>query len=263
MNNAEAQIQPRQKFLALFWGMIRKPRWTFENSTIRTSRSWILMAILSTVLLVLPIIAAAPITAEQARQAVQVGLESQGESGQALPPEMEGQISQFATNPLFTVVFPSVVALVFLWLGWLVWAGGLHLISTMVGGDSHFGQMWRTVVWSWLPFALRSLLQFVFILLTGQVIAYPGLSGLVADQRSVSEIIASPPSPGQLVLRSLLARIDLFLLWNLILLIVGVAVTARLSSRKAILITMGIWIVLTLLGILPTLLSGLAFSQSF
>lgn len=263
MNDVEAQVQPRQNIFALFWGMIRRPRWTYENTTIRVNRSWILMAILTMVALVLPIIAAAPITSQQAREAVQAGLESQGESGSNITPEMEGQISQFATNPLFTVVFPSVLRMVALWIGWLVWAGGLHLISTMAGGNSQFGQMWRTVIWSWLPFAVRGLLQFGFILLTGEVITNPGLSGLIADQRSVSEILAAPPSTGQLILRSILSNIDLFLIWNLILLIFGVAITARISRRKASFITLGIWIGLTIIGLIPALFSGFALGQSF
>lgn len=265
MSNAEAQVKPlpHQNFFALLWGMIRRPRWTYENSTIRIDRSWILMSILTMVVLVLPIIVAAPITSQQAREAVQAGLDSQGESGSNITPEMEGQISQFATNPLFTIVFPSVLRMIALWVGWLVWAGGLHLISTMAGGNSQFGQMWRTVIWSWLPFAVRGLLQFGFILLTGEIIVNPGLSGLVADQRSVSEILAAPPSTGQLVLRSLLSNIDLFLIWNLILLIFGVAITARISRRKATFISLGIWIGLTIIGMIPTLLSGLALGQSF
>ncbi len=263
MSDIEAQVQPRQNFFALFWGMIRRPRWTYENTTIRVNRSWILMAVLTMVALVLPIIAAAPITSQQAREAVQAGLESQGESGSNITPEMEGQISQFATNPLFTIVFPSVLRMVALWIGWLVWAGGLHLISTMAGGNSQFGQMWRTVIWSWLPFAVRGLLQSGFILLTGEGITNPGLSGLIADQRSVSEILAAPPSTGQLVLSSILSNIDLFLIWNLILLIFGVAITARISRRKASFITLGIWIGLTIIGLIPALFSGFALGQSF
>lgn len=263
MSTAEAQIQPRRNFFALFWGMVRRPRWTFENSAIRTNRAWIFMALLTMVMLILPTIAAAPITAQQAREAVQLGMESQGENAPPISPEMEGQISQFATNPLLTVVFPSIFTLIGLWVGWLFWAGGLHLVSTMAGGNSHFGQMWRVVIWSWLPFAVRGLLQFGFILLTGETITNPGLSGLVADQRTVSELLAAPPSTGQLVLQSLLTRIDLFLIWNLFLLIFGVAISARVSGRKAALITLGIWIVLTLIGLIPVLLSSFAMGQSF
>jgi hypothetical protein len=263
MSTEDASAGPSQNFLVLLWDMIRRPRWAFENRGIRKNRGWILMAIMTMVAIVLPIIAAAPITTQQAREAFQASLESQRESGQTISPEMEGQISQLATNPLFTVVFPSVVTLTLLWLGWLVWAGGLHLVGTMTGGESQFGEMWRTVVWSWLPFAVRGSLQFAFILLTGEVIAHPGLSGLVADQRPVSELITAPPSTGQLMLQSLLSKIDLFLVWNLALLILGVSITARLSNRKAIFITMGVWAVLVLLGLLPTLLSGFALSQSF
>jgi len=70
------------------------------------------------------------------------------------------------------------------------------------------------------------------------------------------------PSTGQIAASSLLSHIDLFLFWNLALLVIGTVVVSRISGRKATAIVLGIWVVLTLLGLLPALV-GLLVSRSF
>jgi hypothetical protein len=117
------------------------------------------------------------------------------------------------------------------------------------------------VVWAWLPYGLRGLLQTLYILLSGQLIVNPGLSGLVRSEPSVGEAVLAPPSAGQTFLTTFLSRIDLFLVWNLILLVIGVAVTTHLSRRKAALVTLGVWVVLTGLSLLPALVGGLFAAQ--
>ena len=82
------------------------------------------------------------------------------------------------------------------------------------------------------------------------------------ETRSISEMVLAPPGLGQMVLVAFLSRIDLFLFWNLILLVIGVAVTTRLPRRKAALVTLGVWLLLTALGLLPALVGGF-FAQQF
>jgi hypothetical protein len=125
------------------------------------------------------------------------------------------------------------------------------------GGRSTFGALFRMVVWTWWPYVLRGLLQTGYILGTGQLITNPGLSGFVSRAPSVEEMMAAPPSLGQLALSAFLAQIDLFLLWRLALMVVGVVVVMQLRRRKAIAIVLGIWLLLTGLGLLPTVVGGL------
>jgi hypothetical protein len=105
------------------------------------------------------------------------------------------------------------------------------------------------------------LLQTVFILLTGSLIENPGFRAW-KRQLDATEMIAAPPTTGPDGASILLGRVDLFLLWNLALLVTGVIAAARISRRKAILITLGVWIVLTLLGLVPVLVSG-SFARGF
>jgi hypothetical protein len=55
---------------------------------------------------------------------------------------------------------------------------------------------------------------------------------------------------------------DLFLVWNLILLVIGVVVVTRLSRSKAILVTLVVWVLLTALNLVPTLVSSLFAQQA-
>jgi hypothetical protein len=132
----------------------------------------------------------------------------------------------------------------------------------VLGGRSTFGQMFRMVLWTWLPQALRGLLQTVYILVSGELITNHGLSGLVQDSRSVAEVIAAPSSLNQMLLVGFLSKVDLFLVWHLVLLVIGMRVFTRLPRGKAILATLGVWILLTALGLVPTLVGGLFALQS-
>jgi hypothetical protein len=188
-------------------------------------------------------------------------LEAQPGGMGRLTPEMEQQALASSANPLLITVLPALMQVVSVWVGWLLWAGGLSLLSTMTGGKSSFRPLWPLVVWAWLPFGLRGLLQSAYILATGTLIANPGLSGLVLAQETASDILAAPPGPGLLALQSFLGRIDLFLIWNLALLGIGLAVASRLTRRKSLLVVLGLWLVLTLLGLAPAIISGAMLSQ--
>jgi len=266
MSEANAAPPERRGPPRLLWGMIVRPRATLEYLRERGGRSWWLPALLAALLVILPIVVTAPITAQQSREAVAAAQERWGEQqGMERSAEEQAQMEQamsMAASPLITTVFPAVGSVVGLVVGWLVWGGALYLAGMALGGRSTFGHMFRMVVWTWLPYALRGLLQTVYILASGQIITNPGLSGLVQEARPISEMVITPPSLGQTILVAFLSRIDLFLVWNLILLVIGVTVVPRLSRRKAALVTLGVWLLLTALSLLPALIGGF-FTQQF
>lgn len=249
---------PRQTPLAHFWAMIRRPRSALVALRESSRPSWIWIALVTLILSILPLLVAAPITARVAAEAIQETMDRQAELGQEITPEMQAQAAQFSTSPIFTMLLPGIARIFGLVLLWLAWSGSLHLLSTITGGSNSFRQMWRAVVWSWIPFALRGLLQTVFILATGELITRPGLSALVAPNETGAgaESALQIPGTGELFLSGVLGQIDLFVVWNLILLVLSVEITARISRRKSILITLGVWVVLVLLSVLPALVTG-------
>ena len=253
----------RRGILRLLWGIIVRPRATLSHLCEHEVRTWWVPALLAVLLFVLPILVSAPISMEQAREALLVTQEQLEErQGMELSAEQRAQMESMATSPLLIVVFPSVLRAVGQIVSWLAWAGALYLAGIALGGRSTFSQMFRVVVWTWIPYILRGALQTIYILLSAQLIANPGLSGLVQDSRPIAEVVAAPPSLSQILIVALLSKVDIFLFWNLILLVIGVRVVTRLPWRKAILATLGVWILLMALSLIPTLVSGLFAQQA-
>jgi hypothetical protein len=265
MSEMDATAPERRGTIRLLWGMIVRPRSTLEYLSQHGGRTWWVPAILAVLLLLFSIIVAAPITARQAREAVQATQEQLRERlGTGVSAEQQAQIEQsmsVAASPLITVAFPAITGVIGRVVGWLVWAGALYLVAMALGGRSTFGQMFHIVVWTWLPYVLRSLIQTIYILATGQLIANPGLSALAGETRPVAEMLSAPPGLGQTLLKAFLSKLDLFLVWNLVLVVVGVAVVTHLPRRKAVLVTLGVWLLLTALSLLPVLVGALLAGQ--
>lgn len=253
----------KRSLFSLLAGIITRPRATFQYLAREGRRAWWLPALLAILMAILPIIVAAPINTRKALEALEA---TQGIlDPQTLSPEQQQQMEQaqkIVTSPLIITVFPSITAVLGLVVGWLVWAGALYLAGMVLGGHASFGNLFRMVVWAWVPYALRGFLQTLYILLTGQIIAHPGLSGLVADNRPVGEMLTAPPTPGQLLASAFLGRIDLFLFWNLALLVLGTVAVTRLSARRATALVIGIWAIFTLIALIPVLISGLFMGRS-
>lgn len=248
--------------LRLLGGIFVRPRATFRAINEEGRRAWWLPALLAALMVVLPIVVSAPLRAQQQREAVAA---VQSQFGEDVSPEQREQMEQamrVVSSPLVITVFPSVGALVGVIFGWLAWAGALYLAGMAVGSRASFGALFRTVVWAWTPYTVRGVLQSLYILATGRLITNPGLSGLVLDSQSVKDVLAAPPTPGQMVAAAFLGRVDLFLFWNLALLVVGTMVATRLSTRKATALVLGIWLLLTGLSLLPTLVSAAFMGRS-
>jgi hypothetical protein len=249
--------EERRGFLRLLWGIIARPRATLMYVSERGRRTWWLPALLIVLLLAAPIVVSGPIRTRQMREEMRAAQEEMAERiGQQLSEEELERAQSITASPMITVVFPTVSRVAGQAAGWLIWAAVLYLASMALGGRSSFGQMFPVTVWSRLPYALRGLLQTIYILVSGQVIENPGLSGLAQPAPSAAEIIATPPSTTERLLAAFLSHIDLFLIWHLILLVMAVAVASRLSRRKSALITLGMWIILTALSLVPTLAGG-------
>jgi Yip1 domain len=137
-------------------------------------------------------------------------------------PEMQNnymQAQQATQGSVFLYVFPLVGALASLWVGWILLAGLLHFGSTLLGGRGSMQSALNIVAWGGLPFALRDLLRIIFMISTGHAIVSPGLSGFASSAGFVSQ---------------LLMRVDIFLIWNLILMIIGFGIAEGLSRGKAV-----------------------------
>jgi hypothetical protein len=178
---------------------------------------------------------------------------------QNYPPEMQAQTlqaAQVSQGPLFIYVFPAVLALGKVWIGWMLVGGLLHLVLTLIGGRGNTGAAMNLVAWSALPFALRDLLRIIVVASTHTLINNPGLSGFA-------------PAGGRaaLFLGKLMASFDIYLVWHILLLVLGVRLATGLGRGKtwtAVLITILLGVFLEAsFGFLASLLSGMSVTRPF
>jgi hypothetical protein len=168
-------------------------------------------------------------------------------------PDMQNnfmQAQQATQGTAFVYIIPLVLVLAGLWLGWLILSGLLHLGSTLLGGRGSMQSALNVVGWANLPFMLRDVLRVIFMLLAGHAILSPGFSGFAGGGGSM------------IFLAKILSRVDLFFLWNAILLIIGFGIADGLPRNKAII---GVVIVLLIIllalagvGALTSSLGGLS-----
>ncbi len=147
-------------------------------------------------------------------------------------PEQQAQILkalEATASPVFLYLFPGVLALVTVWLGWLLTAGLLHFALTLLGGRGAVGTSLNLVGWAGLPLVARDLVRTAAMVSTGELIALPGLSGFVT--------VASGSKA--LFLSSLLSYVDVYLLWLIVLIVIGARRASDLPLGKSVLAVVG------------------------
>jgi len=142
-------------------------------------------------------------------------------------PEQQAQYMQAIQStqgPVFVYVFPALSALLGIWLGWLLVGGLLHLVMTMLGGRGGTMGAMNLVAWAALPFALRDLVRAAALVINRQPINNPGLAGFGPAEASgfAAYLVAWLPI------------IDLYLIWHILLMVVGVRAASSLTMSKAI-----------------------------
>jgi hypothetical protein len=170
-------------------------------------------------------------------------------------PDMQSnymQAQQSMQGPVFSYVIPLIIALISLWLGWLILSGLLHLGSTLLGGRGTMPGALNVVAWASLPFAIRDVLRILFMLISGRSIQSAGLSGFAGDSVFLAQI---------------LAQVDLFYIWYCILLVIGFGFSENLTRNKVI-IGVSVLIIVVILvqagiGTATSSISGLAFQRPF
>ena len=230
----------------LLFGIVDRPTATFVAVLAR--RKWWMWAIPLLVILLcmaVMIVARAPYDVELARQQMQRQLDSMpADQAQAV---RAGGMETFTSLPfiLATGLGVGAVALI---IGVVAQAAVLYFGSLVAGGEVNFGQVFTMSVWTRLPSAVNSLTLAGFTLIAGRTVRYAGLSALVA----VGDLMKDGRNP----MVALLGQIDLFWLWHLLLVGLGLSVVARFSRLKALVLTL-IYAVLSLaVVVLPTLLFG-------
>ncbi len=229
--------------MALFWGMVVRPRATLTYLRDAGGLSWLWPAGLAMVVLVASMALVAPIS----RRAAQAEMDAMRERfGENMTPAQQAQIEQMAQlvgSPLFTVVIPAITGVIGLAVGWLIRGGALYLLGLLFGGKPKFGPMFRMAVWTSLPNVLRQWVTTAGTLATGRVLT-SGLAFLAP-----APVAGTIPEVGPGLWRAFLGGIDVYWLWAMALTTIGVAVTASFSLRKGLVVTLVYWLLTLLLSL--------------
>jgi len=148
-------------------------------------------------------------------------------------PEMQAQYMQAVEatkSPVFVYVLPVIIGLVTVWLGWVIISSLLHLSFTLVGGRGTNASALNLVAWASLPFSLREFFRIIYLLVAQHPIVSAGLSGFVP----VTE------NGGLVFVSALLSLTDIFLIWYIVLLIIGAKRTETITGTKSLAVVLTI-----------------------
>lgn len=137
--------------------------------------------------------------------------------------------------PLATVLIRMGERLARLLGAWALWGVGLYVAGALLSSEAPGGAVVRLLLWSWLPYIVRGLVQAAYMALSHDPIFNPGLSGLLVDN--------TPPAMGQfeyvMVPRSarlgatVLSYVDVYLVWHLALLLIGLPRFTKVPRKWA------------------------------
>lgn len=244
--------QPARRFdFARLKAMLLRPRQVFQEMASEARATWLTPMLVLTVTAILVVIVAGYLKS----RAAMMGEIQLPQDWQYWSPDMQKnymQAQQATQGPVFMYIMPLIQSLAGLWVGWLLLGALLHFGSTLLGGRGSMQGALNIVAWASLPFAVRDLLRIVFMLSAGHAITSPGLSGFVTTAGFVAQ---------------LLTHLDIFLIWNVILLIIGFAIADSLPRAKAVTGVLVIMVLVLLaqagLGALGASLGGTAVQRPF
>jgi len=233
--------ESRPRFhLRLVAAVLSRPRRAFGEIARLERPSWVTPLLLLSVAALFPVLA----TGRVRQQAGAFGPESFPPDFQYYSAEQQAQFMQAlesTRSPTFLYLLPGVGSVAVIWLGWLITGGVLHLISTILGGRSTSTAVLNITAWAGLPFAVRFLIRGAFILLAGRAISAPGLAGF----------IGADSSGMMLFTRQVLGLIDVYLLWHIALLGIGLTSLGGLSRGKVLASVLGTEAVAFLVQAIP------------
>ncbi len=249
---------PPMSFVKILSGVLFRPRSTFAEhfgEMSQPGKSWLLVALLALLLVGASSALNASVIMQRAATlfpgAANQTVTIQGAEVQAPPQVREGAVPTQEGGPppqvsALAAVGGSVGTLLATLAGWFVWSVGLLLGGTLSGGRSTFGNVFKMVVLAAIPLIVRSLVQFVALAAGAPPLLNPGFSGFL------------PAEPGALnvLLRSLLGSLDVFQVWNLALLVIGLSVVSRMAASKAAVLVLVIGAIIVLLGSAPAIVLG-------
>ena len=225
---APSPEKPSNPFSRLI-GVLFSPGQTFAD--IARKPDWLVPAILIIVVFLVATIVTVPrIDFESMmRQA----MEAQGRSG-----------SQAEQGLRFAVAFAKGIqyAIPFVLIGILAVAALIYWLGVrLVGGEATYQQVFSVVLYGFTPNVIHALVKIPVVLSKHNI-----------NPREAETIVRSGPAfltsfKDHPLLFAFLTRLDVFAIWSLILIVIGLAAASRVSKAKAAGVVIVAWSVMTLI----------------
>jgi hypothetical protein len=212
-----------------FIGVLTAPRDTFRS--IAAHPKW--FGMLATTMLIVMFFSALPLTTEEGKQALLDQQVSQREAfgAQVSDQQYEGMRRGIAFAPYFAVGFVLVVVpIVALLISGILFA----VFNAAMGGEASFKQLFSVVVHAGAVSALGT----VF---TGPLNYFRGAVGSATNLRVLLPMVDEKSFVGRL-----LGMTDLFIIWWLVVLAIGIAVLYRRRTQPIAITLLGIYAVIAL-----------------
>lgn len=208
------------------------PRAAFTQLASETRATWLTPMLVLSITAILAVFTSGYLNS----RAAMMGATSLPQDWQYWTPEMQNnymQAQQATQGPVFMYVIPFVGSMSRLWLEWIVFAGLLHLGSTLSGGRGSMQGSLSMVAWANLPFAIRDILRVSYMLLAQHAIASPSLSGFASG-------------PG--FIYNILSGADIFLVWVILIMTIGLAHTDGLTRGRSFVNVMAVTLLILSVG---------------
>ena len=153
-----------------------------------------------------------------------------------LSEEQIEQAKQFTSGPAI-VISSAVSALIFTAILLLIFALVTNLFIPLFGGESGFKTVFSVICFSALVTAPAAILKIIMIAITKSPYVTTSLALLAPNLAKTSFVY------------QLLAGFDFFILWEMILVAMGISITSNLIKKNAYTLVFMIWIASIFIGV--------------
>jgi len=218
------------------WGVLAKPGETF--AAIAERPTW---ALALAVLVVVS--AAATLVLFSHFDFMEVMRQQMAAQHRPMPPGLESKAPVIqGCYEAFFIAVPALISLV---------VAAVLLAFNLFGGQISYRTSFAVTVHAAMPYAVRALLTIPVAFSRGALTLAELQSGVLR-----SNLAFLAPEGASKPLVALLASLDLFALWNVVLLAIGYRVAARVSRTTAWLTVVVLWAVLVAIGVGFSFLGG-------
>lgn len=228
---------------------IISPKQTFSKIVEDEKPVWLTPLLVLSFLILIAGLVAGPIRRDAIVNGTSLPADFQYYSSDQQAQYLSAQASR--SSALFTFIFPIVGSLLGIWISWFLLSSVLHLGLTLAGSRTQSKHTYNLVAWSMLPLGVRQIVQIIAMIIGHSIISAPGLSGFVTGTGGIA------------YLAGILGQIDIYFIWQIWLLSMGVLPLSNLSKTKTWIVTGCSVLLLVLLAAIPTLASSMLSGLSF